>query len=104
MRSIKVVKVSLDSRGSPVVTPSISPEEDFEFLWRAAMSTRWLPEERAVGVAPDSRLSPEVAMRCIVKSLAGEYGCRLELTDATEWVQVPQSVRSLLRQAILDVV
>jgi sugar (pentulose or hexulose) kinase len=103
MRNVLVAMISLDAKGRPVIKPVLPPEEDFEFVWRAARSTRWIPALRALAIVEDSKLSPTDSVRCILESTAGEYGCNLVLTDQTDWAGVPSSLQGQLRAAFAAV-
>jgi hypothetical protein len=103
MRNVPVAMISLDANGRPVVKPALSSDEDFEFIWRAGRSTRWLPELRSLVIVQDSKLSPVESVRCILESTAGEYGCNLVLTAQTDWNGVPPALQGQLRDAFAAV-
>src|SRR5690242_19938063 len=103
MRTVPVAKISLDASGHPVVKPALPSTEDFEFIWRAARSTRWNPELRSLFIVGDSKLSLPDSMRCILDSTSSEYGCKLVLTDDTDWTDIPTSLQWQLRDAFAAV-
>lgn len=100
---VPVAKISIDANGHPVVKPALPCTEDFEFIWRAARSTRWNPEQRSLFIVADSKLSLLDSVRCILESTSGEYGCKLVLTDDTDWTGIPTSLQGQLRDAFAAV-
>lgn len=94
MKTASISQIGLDSSGLLVVTPVLRPGEGLEFIYRAALSTRWLPDLRALTIVSDSRLSHSEAFQCIVASAKDEYGLKLIITKGTDWSNVPAKVRA----------
>jgi hypothetical protein len=86
-----------------MVSPELPADENFEFIWRAARSTRWLPDLRVLTVTADARLSPIEALECILASTSGEYGVNLVLTPSTAWLNVPAALQSDLSEVVARV-
>jgi hypothetical protein len=97
MEVTPISKVSIGPTGLLVVTPVLRPSDDLEFVYRAARSTRWLADLRALTVVSDARLSHAEAFGCILESAAGEYGLSLVLTKDTDWSNTPPDVREKIK-------
>jgi len=103
MRSVPISQITLNSQGILEVTPDLPANEDFEFIWRAARSARWLSEYRSLTVATDSRLSAVEALECILISASGEYGVNLVLIPSTNWSNISTTLQRELSGVVARV-
>ena len=96
MRVVPIAKVSLDESSRLQITPELLPTENYANIYRAAMSVRWDPSLRSLYViAPD--LDQIASYKQIRAAVADECGHQLVLAEATEWSNIPDSLKTRIK-------
>lgn len=93
MRSVDILRVSIDDAGRLTVQPDLALSDDFEFIWRTASGIRWDSVGRELFAPASTDLSALGWFQGIVSAVQGEYGTSLVLTGDTQWVNVPIDVK-----------
>jgi hypothetical protein len=101
VRQVVIRQITVDEAGRLLVVPDLSPQEDFAFIYRAAMEVSWNPSARAL-------LSPELRpggwtyadwFRQIVRAAADEYRTKLVIDGRTSW-SVAEEVRRQIESGL----
>jgi len=98
MSDTHIEHVEIDSSGRLIVRPALPPDQDFAFIYRAAMEVSWNPEERSLVAPPPREWSHFDWFRHLVSAVAQEYGERLVLSAATTWSGVSPELRDRIQQ------
>lgn len=96
MRVVPIAKVSLDESSRLQITPELLPTENYADIYRAAMSVRWNPSLRSLYVVA-SDLDLIACYKQILAAVADECGHQLVLAEATEWSNIPDSLKSSIK-------
>lgn len=91
-----IASVEIDDQGRLRIVPDTAA---FPHIHRAGMEVHWQDTTRSLYSPRPREWSHVRWYRQIVSAVAGEYGCRLFLTERTVWINVNSDVRTQLLQA-----
>jgi hypothetical protein len=93
-RNVEIAKVAVDSAGQLSVQPLLPGDTDFAHIYRAAMGVRWDAASRQL-IAPAPReWSQADWFKQVARAVRDEYGVRLYLSPATQWMNVSPENRA----------
>lgn len=104
MRKTQIGEVRVDESGRLIVVPVLTSEEDFAFIYRAAMGISWDTINRGLA-SPAPRPGGWTHVdwfRQIRRAVASEYGATLTLGDDTRWL-VPPALRKEIEESDAEV-
>jgi hypothetical protein len=85
---LEIEKIHVDPWGRLFVQPRILADEDFAFIYRAAMEVSWDPLSRSLFAPVPREWSQVQWYKQIVAAVADEYGTELYVTARTQWQNV----------------
>ena len=88
MRQIRILEVAFDPAGGVLITPDLPRGEDYNAVYRGAMSVRWDDHASCLRMTARNDRTPVEAFERIVAEVAKEYGDRLVLTQDTRWSNI----------------
>jgi hypothetical protein len=93
--SIKEIRI--DALERLCVTPE---EQDFCFIWRAAMEVHWDEKGKFLYSPKPREWSYFDWYMHILSAAKDEYGCKLFLTNKTSWVNIPIVLKEQILQYV----
>ena len=86
----QIAQIGIDDKGRLFVQPE---EQDFPYIYRAAMEVRWDSAGRKL-ISPKPREWSYLDwFRQIVAAAADEYGVYLKVGPRTTWIDIPEDLR-----------
>lgn len=93
------MEIGIDPEGRLYVRPA---KATFELIYRAAMEVHWDgPERRPFSPKPRKTTYPQW-FRQILDAAADEYGIKLNITEKTNWSNVPDAIKSEIEASCLQ--
>lgn len=90
----EIAKVGVDSAGRLSVQPLLPAGTDFDQIYRAAMEVSWDASSKHLVSPVPREWSQADWFKQIVRAVLSEYGTRLYLCPATQWVNVSPGDRA----------
>ena len=90
MRADKIDKIEIDSIGRLCITPHM---EEFFQIWTLATGVQWDDKGRFL-FSPEPREWTYLDWYKHIISVIKECNCVLTLTDDTEWINVPSTLKT----------
>ena len=88
-----IKKIVVDPHGHLQVCPDVSVCGGFKYIWRDASGVRWDNATEALMAYEPDRWQADKLFQQILCAVASEYGWKLEITQDTVWVDVPDDVK-----------
>ncbi len=95
MTTDKIIEVGIDEKGRLYIKPQT---QHFEFIYRAAAEVNWDNKEMFLYSPKPREWSYYAWYKHIITIANDEYGCKLQLTDKTKWINIPTE----LKQQIIE--
>jgi hypothetical protein len=101
MRKVAIREIKMNAAGGLAVVPDLRPDEDFGFIYRAAMEVTWDGTARALScpLPRPGGWSHVEWFRQILRAVANEYGTTLLIDPGTKW-SVPADVRGPIEAVV----
>jgi len=96
-RQIAIREISLDPATGLRNVPELPSSEDYDAIYRSAMSVRWDEDSRTLYMFPWAERTPLAAFQRIVNEVAEEYGDQLVLTADTIWRDISPEDQAAIR-------
>lgn len=95
MTTDQIIEIGIDHEDRLYIRPE---KQTFEYIYRAAAEVGWDNKEKVLFSPKPREWSYYVWYRHILDIAKDEYGCKLLLTDKTQWRNVPDD----LQQQIIE--
>jgi len=96
MKTAPIKAITLSSDGYLHVYPDIPATGDLEHIFRDASGIRWDRTDRSLVAAEPPRWNVQDLFKQMIFAVMNEYGIKLQITQSTAWVGVPDGLKTAL--------
>jgi hypothetical protein len=100
MAQVSIREVAFDRTAGVRIAPELPPHNDYDAVYRGALSVRWDGDAFTLYMIPRADRSPVEAFQRIVAEVAREYGDQLVLTPETAWREVAPAEQAAIRASL----
>jgi len=97
LRPIAVREISFDPAAGVRIVPELPAAQNYDAVYRAALSVRWNSAARTLYMVPRADRTPLEAYQRIGEALASEYHDELVLTPLTVWRDLSPEDQAAIR-------
>jgi hypothetical protein len=99
MPRIPIREIAFDPGAGVRIAPELPPHEDYDAVYRGAMSVRWEDGAFTLYMVPRPDRTPAEAFRRIIAEVEREYGDQLVLGPNTAWRDLSAADQAAIRAA-----
>jgi hypothetical protein len=90
MTADNIIEVGIDNKERIYIKPET---KEFEFIWRDASEINWDDKRKVLYSPKPKEWTYFDWYRQIIMATKGEYGCKLVLTDKTQWTNISDKLK-----------
>lgn len=101
MMNDNISEIGIDNLERLYIVPE---KKEFSMIWRSAAEVHWDTDKKFL-FSPKPREWSYYQWYChVIDIVRVEYGCQLLLTINTKWINVPDQLRNILNEALLELI